>query len=316
MSSPDFRRQALACHSHCSDLIRDYLIFLQNCRALAPATIGIRQRYVANFLTEGLHHRCTPAELAMLQASSVHNFVIATAKTLSRSKRKHLVSSLRSFLRFAHVAGMIERNLVEAVPVITIHKLASLPRGISWDAVQKLLAAPNRQTAAGRRDYAILLIVATYGVRIGQVTHTRLRDIDWHHGLIHFQASKWGKPLSFPLNPAVAEAILDYVRQDRGGATFPELFLTAVGEPRPLSLNNHLGSMLKIYYKRAGIETVLPGTHAIRFAFAIRLMQQGTPFKVIADLLGHRSIDSTFIYTKVDVERLRLLAVDWPQEGH
>jgi len=73
--------------------------------------------------------------------------------------------------------------------------------------------------------------------------------------------------------------------------------------------------MLKIYYKRAGIETVLPGTHAIRFAFASRLMQQGTPFKVIADLLGHRSIDSTFIYTKVDVERLRLLAVDWPQEG-
>src|SRR5262249_61523548 len=103
MSSPDFRRQSLACHSHCSDLIRDYLIFLQNCRALASATIGIRQRYVANFLTEGLHHRCTPSELAVLQASSVHNFVIATAMTLSRSKRKHLVSSLRSFLRFAHV---------------------------------------------------------------------------------------------------------------------------------------------------------------------------------------------------------------------
>src|SRR5262245_37303256 len=131
--------------------------------------------------------------------------------TLSRSKRKHLVSSLRSFLRFAHVTGMIERNLVEAVPVITIHKLASLTRGISCDAVKKLLAAPDRQTADGRRDSAILLIVATYGVRIGQVTHMRLRDIDWHHGLIHFQASKWGKPLSFPLNPAVAEAILERV---------------------------------------------------------------------------------------------------------
>lgn len=282
MLLPDSDPLASACHLHCSNLLTEYLEFLRDCQGLAQATIGIRRNYVAAFLNAGLKHRCAPAELAALHPSIIHDYVISTAPSMSRASRKHLVSSLRSFLRFAHIKGHVARDLVAAVPVIAIFKLERLPRGISWEAVQKLLAAPDRQTPAGRRDYAILLMLATYGVRIGQVTHMKLRDIDWHNGLIYFQASKGGKPLCFPLHADVAEAVLTYLREDRATAPFPALFLTVQGAQRPLSINNHLSSMLKIYFKRAGITTVLPGAHAIRFAFATRLMQHGTPIKTIA----------------------------------
>jgi integrase len=242
----------------------------------------------------------------------VHDYIIATSQPLSRASRKHLTSGLRSFLRFAHVQGHLGRSLVEAVPVITTRKLDRLPRGIPWEAVQKLLATPDRTTLIGKRDYAILQLLASYGLRIGQAIHLRLSDIDWRQGLIYFPAEKGGKSLCFPLREEVAEALLTYVR-DRGSAPFSELFLTVRGQPRPLAVNNHLGSALEGYYRRAGIEPARYGAHPIRHAFATRLMEQGTPLKTIADLLGHRSLETTFLYTKVDVERLRTLAAEWPE---
>lgn len=314
MLSTDSHPQITACHPSCFNLLTEYLDFLRDCQGLAQATVHIRRLYVGAFLRTGLQHRCSPAELAALHPSIIHDYVITTAKSMSRALRKHLVSSLRSFLKFAHIKGYVGRNLVEAVPIIMIRKLDRLPRTISWDDVQKLIATPNRQTPAGRRDYAILQLLANYGVRIGQVTALRLRDVDWQQRLISFQASKYGKPLSAPLHAAVALALLDYLQQDRGAADFPELFLTVRGVPRPLGVNNHLGNSFERYFRLAGINAPSPRPHTIRHAFAARQVQQGTPIKTIADLMGHKCINSTFIYTKVDIERLRTLASEWPEE--
>jgi len=183
---------------------------------------------------------------------------------------------------------------------------------MAWEDVQKLLAAPDRRTLVGKRDYAILRLVASYGLRIGQAIHLRVRDIDFRQQLIHFPAEKGCKPLSFPILEEVAEALLGYLRE-RGDAPTDEVFLTVRGTRRPLGINNHLGSALKSYFLRAGIRATRYGAHPIRHAFATRLMQQGTPIKEIADLLGHRSIETTFLYTKVDVDRLRRLSVEWPE---
>jgi len=316
MSQPKVSSQLISCHPDCSNLLGEYLDFLDDCQGLAQATIYIRRLYVGAFLQNGLHHRCSVADLATLAPNTIHDYVITTARSMGRALRKHFVSSLRSFLKFVHVKGYVGRNLVEAVPIILIRKLDRLPRGISWDDVQKLLAAPNRQTPVGRRDYAILQLLASYGVRIGQVTALRLGDIDWHNGLIHFQSSKHGKPLCFPLHAQVAEAILAYLRQDRGTADFPDLFLTVRGKhPRPLSVHNHLGVNFAQYFRLAGIDAPSHGAHTIRHAFATRQIAQGTPIKTIADLMGHKCINSTFIYTKVDIERLRIVAWEWPEEA-
>jgi integrase/recombinase XerD len=130
---------------------------------------------------------------------------------------------------------------------------------------------------------------------------------------IAFAPSKGGKPLKFPLEKSVAEALLAYLRRDRGTAPFHEVFLTIRGARRPLGVNNHLGSAVKTYYQRAGIKATVIGTHAIRHAVATRLLERGASIKTIADLLGHRHIETTYIYTKVDLTQLRTLAGQWPE---
>lgn len=296
-----------------SKVLTEYRDFLLNHQGLAKATIQIRENYVTPFLTA--FEIILPENIKTLSPSQIHDYVIKTAKSMKWASRKHLVSSLRSFLRFSHIMGYLERNLVEAIPIIATPKLDHVPRSISWESVQKLLSVPDRKTDAGRRDYAILQLVATYGVRIGQVTALRLKDIDWRKGLIHFQASKRGMPLRLPLQPEVADALLAYLRETRGKVSFSEIFLTVRGKPRPLRENNHLNSSMAPYYRQAGIDSSTKGTHVIRHAFATRLMEQETPLKTIADLLGHRCINTTFIYTKVDLKHLRLLAREWPEEA-
>ena len=289
-----------------------YLDFLKITQGLADATLVLRRLHVKPFL-HSLEVGGALSDLRSLAPSTVHDYIIATSKPLTRASRKHLVSGLRSFLRFAQANGLLERPLVDAVPIVLTRKLDRLPQTIPWEDVQKLLTMPDRTTLTGKRDYAILRLVATYGVRIGQAIHLRLRDIDWPRELIYFPAEKGCKTLSFPILPEVAEALLSYLRERGEAPGIEEIFLTVRGPQRPLGVNNHLGSALKSYYHRAGLRATRCGAHPIRHAFATRLMEHGTPLKDIADLLGHRSIETTFLYTKVDLEQLRMLAAEWPE---
>jgi site-specific recombinase XerD len=293
-------------------ILGHYLSFLKTTQGLANATLVLRRLHVAPFL-RSLEKTGVLADLRGLAPSTVHDYIIVTSKPLTRASRKHLVSGLRSFLRFAHANSLLERSLVDAVPVILTRKLDRLPQTIPWEDVQKLLAMPDRATLTGKRDYAILRLVAAYGVRIGQAIHLRTRDIDWRQELIHFPEEKGCKALTFPILPEVAEALLSYLRERGEAPSIEEVFLTVRGVQRPLGVNNHLGTTLRSYYLRAGLRSTRCGAHPIRHAFATRLMEQGTPLKDIADLLGHRSIETTFLYTKVDLERLRRLAAEWPE---
>jgi integrase/recombinase XerD len=295
-----------------SKLLMQYVEYLRHDQCVAQATVVIRRNFVAPFL-DSIGELAMPSRLHGLSAKTIHDYVIAKSPLLHRASKKHLTSSLRSFLRFAHIQGYLKRPLVNAVPVITTRKLDRLPRGIPWKSVQALLRAPDRRTHLGRRDYAMLLLLATFGVRIGQVTTLRLKDIQWAAQTIDFQASKGGKPLRVPLHASVAKALLAYIERDRGRLAFPEVFLTQPPNQHPFSLNNHFGPNLARYYRLAGLDRSTGGSHAIRHAFATRLVEQGIPIKTIADLLGHRSIDNTFLYTKVDLPRLRRLARAWPE---
>jgi site-specific recombinase XerD len=293
-------------------LIAEYSTFLQDHQCLAPSTIAARRNRVAAFL-DFLKDQAAPSKIRNITSSMVHDYIIGSAKSLSRGSRKLLFASIRSFLRFLHFRGYSNRNLVPAVPVIRAPKLASVPRYIHWDWVKKLLSAPDKRTRRGRRNYAILQLLATYGVRIGQALSLRISDIKWEEELIYFQSSKRGKSLCFPLQKDVAQALLDYIRKDRRNASFPQLFLTVKGHhQRPLSCNISLKPLLKSCHK-LDVSKLKLSWHSIRHAFATRLMEQEVPIKTIADLLGHRCIDTTFIYTKVDLPHLRLLAREWPE---
>jgi integrase len=188
---------------------------------------------------------------------------------MNRPSQKHLVASIRSFLKFCHFKGYVPQDLTEAVPVIVTPKLGSVPRTIPWESVEKLLAVPDRKTHGGRRTYAVLQLLAVYGVRIGQVVKLQLHDINWREDSIHFQPCKRGNPLCLPLYPEVAESLLAYVRETRGKSPYPEVFLTLY-KHKPLKRGGCLSTSVKTCFRRAGITD--RGPHAIRHAFATRLM--------------------------------------------
>ena len=194
-----------------SKLLGEYLDFLCHHRGLTENTMRIRRNDVVSFL-KSLRLQNESEDIGKISVKEIHDYVIKTAKLMNRPSQKHLVTSIRSFLTFCHFKGYVHQNLTDAVPVIVTPKLGSVPRSIPWESVEKLLAGPDRETHGGRRTYAVLQLLASYGVRIGQVAKLQLQDINWREGSIHFQTSKGGNPLSLPLYPEVADALLAYIR--------------------------------------------------------------------------------------------------------
>jgi integrase/recombinase XerD len=293
-------------------LLKEYLEFLRHYQCSAEATVVIRKMFISPFLLK-LGKTARPSKLHLLTARKIHDYIISTAGPLHRASKKHLSSSMRSFLRFAYIKGYLKYDLVEAVPVITTRKLDHLPESTPWESIQKLLTMPNRGTPAGRRDYAVMLLCIHYGLRIGQVMSLKLSDIHWQDGCIYFPACKQSNALRLPLHKEVVEALLDYIKSDRQNPNFKEVFLTIRGKQRPLSRHNHYYANIRKYYLKAGITSKSQGTRQLRHAFATRLLRQKVSIKAIADLLGHRHIETTFIYTKVDFDQLRTLAREWPE---
>ena len=294
------------------NLLNEYLDYFRDHRGLSADTIRLRRHDVMAFL-KSLRLQDIHEDIRKISVPQIYDYVIKAIKLMNRPTQKQVTTSIRSFLKFAHLKGYIGRDISEAVPVIVTPKLGHIPHGMSWECVEKILsvAATNRGTHTGKRSYAILQLLVAYGVRIGQVEKLRLQDINWREGSIHFRPSKFGNPLSFSLYPIVADALLAYIGKTRGKSSYPEVFLTIYGNPVPLKNSGSLYHSMRTCFRHAGIAS--NSAHAIRHAFATRLMEHDTPIKTIADLLGHKSIRNTFIYTKVDLKHLRLLAYEWPE---
>jgi len=266
---------------------------------------------VGAFIQRALKHQVAPEQLARLHPVTIHDYIIANAAG-PRWVRKEIVSGLRSFLKFLHIHSYLPKPLANAVPIIHIPNEERVPRGVPWPEIERLLTAPDRSTESGRRGYAILLLLATYGVRIGQALQMKISDVHWASGTICFAAQKGGKALHLPLTSEVADSLLTYLN-DRGPAEFPELFLSLTKPRRPLGKGYIPGDEIARYFQKAGVRA--KGSHAIRHSFATRLVQHGTPIKTIADLLGHSCINTTFVYTRVHVEQLRQMSGEWPVCG-
>ena len=165
-----------------------------------------------------------------------------------------------------------------------------------------------------RRDYAIVHLLYTYGVRGGQVRTLQLEDIDWAHNQILFKASKGGKDSRLPLTAEVGESLLDYLQHSRSPSSSPQVFLTCRAPYHPLPYSSSLSAIGERRIQAAGIELRSKRAHAFRHGFATRMLHQGHSLKAVADVLGHRHLSTTFIYTKMDCNVLKHVALEWPQE--
>ena len=292
-----------------SKVLVEYCEHQKEIQGVLDGTIYQRLLHVKPFV-RALGNKAAPSKIGSVKPQFIHRYVLKTAPKFSRKYQKEFLCALRSFFKFLFFRGYTKARLIDALPKLPTWQLTEVPRGIPWSDVERLLLMPKRSTRNGKRNYALLLLMATYGVRYAQARKISLKDIRWREQRIHFASCKGGRPLEFPLYENVAAALLDYIKNGRQTSTLPTLFLQRGSPPMPLGTGLH--STLKIYFRRAGISTTKAGFHAIRHAFATRLMNQETPLKNISDLLGHTSIKSTLCYTKVDQIRLRRFCQEWP----
>lgn len=290
-----------------------YLKWMRRYQDASDGTIEVRRHSITQFL-QWLGPEAPREGLSRLTAEKIENFFLNYAQDKGRSARRSMQSALRTFLRFCLHQGYINRDLGLAVPTLYTYKLATVPRGLSDAEAQRILQRINRSNHVGRRDYAILHLLYTYGVRGGQVRALQLEDIDWAHNQILFKASKNGKDSRLPLTAEVGQSLLDYLQNSRPASSSPHVFLTCRAPYHPLSHSSSLSAIVERYIRAAGIELHSKGAHAFRHGFATRMLHKGHSLKEIADVLGHRHLSTTFIYTKVDFNALKKVALEWPEE--
>lgn len=291
-------------------ILKEYCIFQMEVQGLLANSVYQQLIHIEPFVKK--HKKiANPSLIKRIKPKDIHRYVIQNTSGFNRKYLKDFLYSLRSFFKFLVFKGYTQYDLINAIPKLPTWQLSNIPRGIPWNDVEKLLKMPNRKTRNGKRNYALLLLTVTYGVRYYQARKLRLKDILWKNKTIHFRSCKGGRPLNFPLYIDIAKALLDYIKNGRPEASFEEVFLqTHPKNIKPLS-SRALYSTLKIYYEKAEIRSKTQGFHAIRHSFATRLLNKEVPIKNISDLLGHTSIKSTLCYTKVNETQLRKLAREW-----
>lgn len=293
--------------------LEGYRIYLEEVRGFAPSTVAQHLRTASQFLKH-VGFEARPSRLAALAPGHIESFVRAAGARLSRESLQHEVAHLRSFLRFLATRGETPSGLETQIDTPRVYRGERLPRALPWETVRALLDSIDRSTAIGRRDYAIFLLIATYGLRAGEIVALTLDDVEWRAGRIRVAQRKTATPLLLPLTDAVGEALLDYLRRGRPALRCRTIFLrhrAPAGVLKPTAVTE----AFQAWSRRSGLAIPFQGPHCLRHSYAVHLLRQGVSLKTIGDVLGHRSAESTCVYLRLAVDDLRDAALPLPQEG-
>lgn len=289
-----------------------YATYLREERGLVRATLVNYMPLVNRFLVDRFGKG--PVQVAQLKACDVTRFVLRRAQTMSLRRAKLLVTALRSFLRFLFLRGETATDLAASVPTVAKWRLARVPQFIPAQDVHRLLRACDRATATGRRDYAVLLLLARFGLRASEVVHMTLDDIDWEAGELTIRG-KGRRHDRIPIPADVGRALVEYLRRDRRPCTSRCVFIRAKAPLRGFAGPVAICTIVRRAIDRAGIDTPTKGAHLLRHSLATDLLRRGASVEEIGQLLRHRSADTTVLYAKVDLRSLRQVAQPWPGGG-
>ncbi len=294
-------------------LCSEYAWWLSEGRGLAEETIS-GHRAIAFRLLSWLGERAASAALAQLTIKDIDSFVEAQATALRRTTRKGMALCLRSFLRYLHGRGLLDRDLSPAIIAPRVYALENIPSALSAEDVEAVLkTARHDRSAKGRRDLAILTLLSTYGLRAGEITALRLDDIDWRREHVRVRHSKTGHETLLPLVKPVGEVLLDYLQNGRPKVEARQIFIRARAPYGPFRSGSSLFAGIVRHLEKAGVQWHgKHGPHAFRHARAVSLLRAAVPAKVIGDVLGHRATASTAVYLKLATEDLRKVALDVP----
>lgn len=290
-----------------ADALPGFFEYLARERGLRPASIGNYQHHLTRF--HAFVTRIGVVRLSELSPEILSAFMAERAGAgLAKTSLRDCCGVLRVFLRYGHREGALASDLSGVMEWPQAYRLASIPRSLSWEEVGRVLAGVERRTPAGKRDWAILLLLVTYGLRGREVAALTLDDIDWKRERLAVPERKAGHSTAFPLSGAVGEALVDYLRHGRPQSSSRRVFFRAVAPVEPIGAAA-VSSRARHYLLKAGIEVPRPGSHTLRHSCVQRLVDADFALKTIGDFVGHRSARSTEIYAKVAVESLRQVAL-------
>ena len=248
-------------------------------------------------------------DLAQLSPTLLSGFIADYAPPrVSWSTVRNACGVLRVFLRYLNREGVIAKDLSSLVEFPQSYRHAGVPRSISWEQVERVLAGIDRRSASGKRDYAMLLLLATYGLRAAEVASLTLDDIDWRNERLKVRERKAGNTTTYPLSAAAGAAILDYLKNGRPATTYREVFIRSCAPLAPIG-SAGVVSRAAHFIRKTGISVTRAGSHVLRHSCVQRLLNAHFSLKHIGDYVGHRSASSTQIYGKIVVEQLREVAL-------
>jgi site-specific recombinase XerD len=293
-------------------LQRDFEHYLLHERGLAEATIGNYLVASRTFLGTRLHNGTVDPH--QLNPADVIGFVRRMAQARPPRSTKFLITGLRAFLRFLYVQGRTATDLAASVPTVPHWKVEALPRALNAHEIESLLHSCDRTTMVGKRDYAVLCLLARLGLRAGEVAAMTLDDIDWRAGELTVRG-KGGTRERLPLLTEVGQALAAYLREARPSCASRHVLVTARAPFREFAGPTTVCRLVEQAIKRAGLNTPQRGAHLLRHSLATTLLRRGASLQEIADVLRHRHPATTQIYAKVDVAALQALVQPWPKEG-
>lgn len=251
-------------------------------------------------------------DIAKVTPQAITDFVCAQAAKLKPSACAAPATGMRVFLRFLVMCRGLPPGVIGAVPTIRQWKLASLPKHLSVDEVDRTLATCDEQSPVGKRDRAILLLLLRLALRAGEVARLRLSDVDWREGEVRIYSAKSARERNLPLPSDVGQALAEYLRDSRPASSQPYVFLRTRAPFRPITGCSTVSCIAKRHLTLAGISIQGLSAHAFRHTAATRMVRLGASFKQVADVLGHRLLETTNIYAKLDEDTLHRVALPWP----
>lgn len=283
--------------------------YLRQERSLTEATVINYTPVVRSFLSERFPEGAVHCQ--QITAGDLTAFVQRKAILVTSKRAPLVVTALRSFLRYLFQRGILAIDLATCVPTIATWSLSKVPKFLSGEQIQKILDSCDRETAIGKRDYALLLLLARLGLRAGEIVALNLDDFDWETGLITV-CGKGKRVAQMPLSSEVGTAIAEYLSTARPQCSSRRVFIRANAPLTGFANSIAICSLVDKAMERAGVESEYRGSHVFRHSLATQLLNHGASLLEIGDLLRHRRPDTTRIYAKVDLVSLRSIALPWP----
>lgn len=288
------------------DLAPGFLEHLRDERGLRPDTLVGYEHHLRVF--ERFLQAAAITDLSALTPAIVSRFLLESTARISPLGRQGRAGALRVLLRYLQRQGILASDLSRAVPRGRTYKQAAIPRAIPWSEIERVLASVDRRSALGKRDYAVLMLLATYGLRSQEIAALELSAIDWPRSRFHVLGRKAGNSTTYPLSAPVGEAIIDYLRNARPQCTDRHVFVSLMAPFRGVG-HWAISGRASLYLRRAGIQVRRPGSHTFRHSCVQRLVEADVPFNQIGDYVGHRSEGATQVYAKVAIHKLRALTL-------